>query len=83
MRWVHAAPLNLPAVTVSAGEVIDALQRADVDAKRLIRHEVQPTIEAKFGGFTKDFHPDRARALGFTCDASIDAIVQDYIKHGS
>jgi nucleoside-diphosphate-sugar epimerase len=75
--------VNLPAVTVSAGEVIDALERAGVPAKRLVRHEVQPAIEAKFGGFTKDFHPDRARALGFTCDAGIAAIVADYIEHGS
>lgn len=75
--------LNLPAVTVHAGEVIDALECAGVPAKKLIRHEVQPAIEAKFGGFTKDFHPDRARALGFTCDAGIDAIIADYLKHGS
>lgn len=75
--------LNLPAVTVSAGEVIAALERAQPGAGSLIRHEVQPAIEAKFGGFTKDFHPDRARALGFTCDAGIDAIIDDYKKHGS
>jgi nucleoside-diphosphate-sugar epimerase len=75
--------LNLPAVTVTAGEVVAALERADIDARRLIKFAPQPAIEAKFGGFTKDFHPERARALGFTCDAGIDAIVQDYLKHGS
>ena len=75
--------LNLPAVTATAGEVIAALERARPGTSALLRHEVQPMIEAKFGGFPKDFHPTRARALGFTCDESIDAIIDDYIKHGS
>jgi len=75
--------VNLPAVTVTAGEVVEALGRADPQAAKLVRYEPQPAIEAKFGGFTKDFHPDRARALGFTCDESIDAIIDDYKKHGS
>ena len=75
--------LNLPAVTVTAGEVVEALERAQPGAGALIRHEVQPMIEAKFGSFTKDFHPTRALALGFTCDDGIDALIDDYKKHGS
>jgi len=59
--------------------VVEALGRADPQAAKLVRYEPQPAIEAKFGGFTKDFHPDRARALGFTCDESIDAIIDDYL----
>ena len=75
--------LNLPAVTVTAGEVADALERVKPGSAALIRHEVQPMIEAKFGGFTRDFHPTRALALGFTCDAGIDALIDDYVQHGS
>lgn len=75
--------LNLPAVTVTAGEVVAALERARPGAGALVRHEVQPVIEAKFGGFTKDFHPTRALALGFTCDPGIGALIDDYIKNGS
>jgi len=91
---IHAAALapdalgsrrtvNLPAVTVTVAEVIAALEHAGVPAGRLVHHEVQPSIEARFGSFTKDFHPTRARKLGFTCDADMAAIVGDYIKHGS
>ena len=75
--------LNLPAVTVSAGEVVAALERARPGAGALVRYAPQPEIEAKFGGFTRDFHPTRARALGFTCDAGIDALITDYLQHGS
>jgi nucleoside-diphosphate-sugar epimerase len=75
--------LNLPAVTVTAGEVVGALDRVRPGSAALIRHEVQPMIEAKFGGFPKDFHPTRALALGFTCDAGIDALIDDYVQHGS
>ena len=62
--------LNLPGVSVTVGEQIEAL-RAIAGAKTasLIRREPDETIARIVAGWPRDFDPARAKSLGFSADA--------------
>lgn len=73
--------LNMPGVAATVAEEIGALQRAaGDDAVKLIRREPDPVIEKIVDGWPRAFDPERARAMGFSGDASFDDIVQIYIE---
>ncbi len=72
--------LMMPAVSASIGEQIDALRTvAGDDAVDLIRHEPDDTISRIATGWPAVFESKRALELGFTVDASIEAIVRTHI----
>ena len=72
--------LSMPGLSATVGEQIEALRRVAGDkAVALIRHEPDPAIIRIVSGWATDFDPKRARALGFTADASFDAIIQSHI----
>jgi D-erythronate 2-dehydrogenase len=73
--------LNLPGVSVTVGEQIEAL-RAIAGAKTasLIRSEPDETIARIVAGWARDFDPARAKSLGFSADANFSAIINAYIE---
>ena len=73
--------LNLPGVSVTVGEQIEAL-RAIAGAKTvsLIRREPDETIARIVAGWARDFDPARAKSLGFSADADFSAIINAYIE---
>lgn len=73
--------LNMPGVAATVAEEIEALKRAAGDAAaELIRREPDPVIEEIVAGWPRAFDPNRALSLGFSGDASFDAIVDSYIE---
>ncbi|MDA7946956.1 MAG: NAD-dependent epimerase/dehydratase family protein [Hyphomicrobiaceae bacterium] len=70
--------LNLPGLTVTVAEMIAALERAGGDTS-LISWEPDPAIEAIVGSWPQGMTTDRANALGFTADESIDAVVRQFL----
>ena len=72
--------LPLPGITVTVGEMVDALTRAaGRDAAARIRWQPDPAIERIVAGWPVAATAARARALGFTDDGSIDAIVRAHL----
>jgi nucleoside-diphosphate-sugar epimerase len=73
--------LNMPGISATVAEEIEALRRAAGDkAVALIRHEPDEAIVKMVAGWPRDFDPARAVALGFTTDADFDAIVRAHIE---
>lgn len=72
--------LTMPGLAVTVQEEIDTLARiAGPTRTQLIRREADETIRRIVAGWPKSFDAGRARALGFTADASFDEIVRAYI----
>lgn len=68
--------LNLPGVSATVGDEIEALRRAAGDAAvALIKRKPDPTILKLVEAWPRNFDPARARELGFTADASMDEII--------
>ena len=73
--------LNLPGVSVTVGEQIEALRAVGGDkAVALIRREPDETIARIVAGWPRDFDPARAKSLGFHADANFSAIINAYIE---
>ncbi len=66
--------LNLPGLTVTVAEMIEALARASGDTS-LIRHEPDAEIARIVGSWPGAMNTPRATRLGFSKDETIDAIV--------
>lgn len=69
--------LNLPGVTATVREMVAALGRAGGDTG-LVRWERDENINRLVSGWPGRFEPQRALALGFQGDSSIDDIVCAY-----
>ncbi len=73
--------LSMPGLSATVGEQIEALRRAAGDAAvALIRREPDPTIVGIVAGWPTRFDAARARDLGFTADASFDAIIAAHVE---
>ena len=73
--------LNLPGVSVTVGEQIEALRAIAGDKTvALIRREPDETIIRIVAGWARDFDPARAKSLGFHADASFSAIINAHIE---
>lgn len=73
--------LNLPGLTATAGEMLDALERAGGAACRArVRCEPDPHVTRIVGGWAGALDVTRARRLGFDVDASVDAIVGQFVR---
>lgn len=72
--------LNMPGVSCTVAEQIDALRRfAGSDVIKLIRRVPDERIMSIVKNWAEDFAPDRALALGFTAEASFEEIINIYI----
>ena len=73
--------LNMPGVSATVGEQIEALGRvAGVEAVRLIKEKPDPVIQRIVEGWPRNFDAQRAAALGFRADASFDEIIRIHIE---
>lgn len=77
--------LTLPGITVSIGQMVDALRQVAGDqATDRIRWEPDATVQRIVAGWPRRFEARRARELGFKADADmveiIDAHVEDELR---
>lgn len=73
--------VSLPSFTVTVRDMIDALHRVAKDRKLgEIVFEPDPFIQAICEGWPKDASYERATRLGLPRDASLEAIVENYIE---
>jgi D-erythronate 2-dehydrogenase len=73
--------LNMPGVSATVGEQIEALRRIAGDkAVGLIRREPDEMIMRIVSGWPQGFEATRARALGFRAETSFDEIIRVHIE---
>ena len=73
-------PVNLPAITVSVGQMLATLREvAGDDVADLVTIEPDAAIETIVGSWPARFDNTRATALGVTGDESFEAVVRQYI----
>ncbi len=70
--------VNLPGLTVTVAEMVAALERAGGDAG-LISWEHDLNIESIVRAWPEGMITERANALGFEADESIDAVIQEFL----
>lgn len=79
-KWQDRRGVLLPAVTVSVGEIVDALARAaGENIRKRIHFEPDAAIERQFACWPRKLRTARATAIGFAADASVDRIILDYL----
>ncbi|GAA5628844.1 D-erythronate dehydrogenase [Brucella sp. NBRC 12953] len=80
-RLGHRCVLNMPGLSATVGEQIEALRRVAGDqAIALIRKELDPQIATIVDGWAQDFDASRALELGFVADSSFDEIIHIHIE---
>jgi D-erythronate 2-dehydrogenase len=73
--------LNLPGVSATVGDQIEALRRVAGDkAVSLIRREPDETIARIVAGWPRAFDPARAKNLGFCAESDFSAIIRAYLE---
>ena len=73
--------LNFPSLSVTAQEMIDALEPFGADHPLgEIRVQRDPTVEAIVSGWPQRMSAERADTLGIASDEGLDAIVRDYLE---
>lgn len=73
--------INLPALTVSVGQMIEALREVAGEAVvSRIRHEPDANIARIVGGWPARFECQRTQALGLKPDASYQDIIRQFIE---
>ena len=73
-------PINLPALTVSVGQMIEALREvAGQEVVSRISHEPDENIARIVGGWPARFDCKRTKALGLKPDASYQDIIRQFI----
>lgn len=72
--------LNLPGLTVTVQQMLDALERVAGPAVRArVRFEPDARIAGIVAGWARGARADRAATLGLQADASFDDIIRQYI----
>jgi len=80
-RVGHRRVLNMPGLSATVGEQIEALKRvAGNKAASLIIREPDALISEIVAGWPHDFDPQRALGLGCEADNSFDEIIQIHIE---
>jgi nucleoside-diphosphate-sugar epimerase len=79
--WGASRVVNLPGITATVREAVDALQRiAGAAVAARVQHKPDPRIEAIVRTWPVRFRTPRALAMGFAADPDIDAVIRDYIR---
>lgn len=77
----HHRILNLPGLSATVAEQIDALGRiVGSDAVALIKTEPDPAIDAIVANWPENFDPQRAISLGFRAETRMDDIIEAYLQ---
>lgn len=79
--WPGFSALNVPGLTVTVGEMLEALQEAGgIAARDLVTLDPDPAIEAIVAGWPSRFDTTLADGLGFVAaQATMGEILRDYI----
>lgn len=78
--WGTRRVLNLPGITATVAEMLDALKRvAGAEAAARVRWRPDARIQAIVQTWPARFRTPRALELGFRADAGIDSVIRDYI----
>ena len=78
--WGGRTAVNLPALTVTVADMIDALERtAGRQASALIRFEPDPVVARIVSSWPGRFRTDRAARLGLEPDPDFDSIIAAYV----
>ena len=73
--------LTLPGITVSIGEMVDALEEvAGAEVAGRIRWQPDARIQKIVAGWPARFDARRARAMGFEPDADVAEIIRAHIE---
>jgi len=73
--------LNLPGITVTVEEMLEALERqAGSAARERVRFEPDAAIDAIVASWPGGLDVERPTALGFQADADFDAIIRAYLE---
>jgi nucleoside-diphosphate-sugar epimerase len=73
--------LNLPGISVSAGELLESLDRvAGPEVRARVRVDRDERVASAMCGWPAALDATRALSLGFTADASVDGIVREYVE---
>ncbi len=73
--------VNLPGVSVSAAQMVDALRAvAGNEAAELVRWEPDPAVERIVGTWPAAWDTSRARTLGLEGDSGFEAIVRAFVE---
>ncbi|MGH9357169.1 MAG: D-erythronate dehydrogenase [Terriglobia bacterium] len=79
--WGVQRSLNLPGITVRAGDMVEALKRiAGQAASQRVRWKPDEQIKRIVESWPARFDTARADAMGFGRDPSIDTIIEDYVR---
>jgi nucleoside-diphosphate-sugar epimerase len=81
----YTRALNLCSVSVSIGDLLDALPRAAgrhglKDPLGQVTLKPDPSLQAIIDAWPRRFESEKARKLGLVADASIDAIIDRFIE---
>lgn len=78
--WPASRVVNLPGITVTVGEMIEAMTRiAGPAAAKRVSWKRDARIEAIVRTWPVRFATPRALAMGFAADPDIDTVIRDYI----
>ena len=73
--------LNMPGVAATVADQLAALARAaGPQALELIDRIPNPDVAAIIGGWPRAFAADRARALGFRAETTVDELIAAYLE---
>jgi D-erythronate 2-dehydrogenase len=72
--------LNMPALSVTVGEMLDALERVCGEGVRaLVTHEPNPLVEKIVLGWPTNWENKRSLAMGLKADESYESIINQYL----
>ncbi|HUF20915.1 MAG TPA: D-erythronate dehydrogenase [Burkholderiales bacterium] len=79
-EWGTHRAVNLPGITMTVGQGVEALRRIAGDAVAArVKFRIDERIQNMVKSFPATFKADRAIAMGFKADADLDSIIRDYI----
>lgn len=79
--WGARTAVNLPALTVTVGEMAAALERvAGAEAAALLDWDADPSVESIVASWPSRIRPARAQALGLAPDARFDDLILGYAR---
>jgi nucleoside-diphosphate-sugar epimerase len=80
--WGRVRSLNLPGITATVAQMIDALRSAAGDAVAdRVKMQIDEPIAAIVRTWPARFDTARARAMGFPQDADFASILHEYMQH--
>jgi nucleoside-diphosphate-sugar epimerase len=79
--WPSSRVVNLPGITLSVREMIDAMGRvAGEEAAGRVKFVPDARIQGIVKTWPVRFRTDRALAMGFRADGDFDSVVRDYLE---